>query len=153
MNTVLPEWAPNIHPLLVHFPIALFLVAMLADGALLMFQKEWLRNTAVSLFVLSALAAGITYLSGKQAVDSLMIPFEAELTASSHADWAFYTLLYFTLFAAVRGFLFGKKRDTRKIVLVGALLLSLVGAVLLAYTADKGGKLVYKYGVGTRLSK
>ena len=28
---ILPEWAPNIHPMLVHFPIGLLVIAVLMD--------------------------------------------------------------------------------------------------------------------------
>ena len=32
--SLIPDWAPNIHPLLVHFPLVLLLVAILVDCAL-----------------------------------------------------------------------------------------------------------------------
>ncbi|MCW5900824.1 MAG: hypothetical protein KIT30_00010 [Cyclobacteriaceae bacterium] len=153
MNTLLPDWAPNIHPLLVHFPIVLFVIAVLADVSYFSLNKEWIRNAAVTLFTLSGLAALATYFSGKQAIDSLVVPFEAELTASSHSDWALYTLIYFGILAAIRSFLFWKNLDKKKVILSALIVLSLIGAGMLANTADKGAKLVYKYGVGTHTSK
>ncbi|MBL7872141.1 MAG: DUF2231 domain-containing protein [Cyclobacteriaceae bacterium] len=153
MNQLLPDWAPNIHPLLIHFPIVLFLIAILADVSLLIFAKDWLRNAAVALFTLSTLAALATYFSGKQAIDTLMLPLQAELTASSHADWALYTLIYFGILTVLRWFLFWKQHDKKKIILATLIILGIGGAGMLGYTADKGGKLVYKYGVGVQKVK
>ena len=148
MEIFLPEWAPNLHPMLVHFPIVLFIVPVLLDFAYLLWKKEWLRSSALALFTFAALASIGTYLSGKQAVDSVSVPLNAELTASYHADWAMYTLLYFCTYSAIRAFLFWKKFDSKRFVTIVLLLAGLAGCALLAKTADLGGKLVYKYGVG-----
>jgi uncharacterized membrane protein len=39
MNLV-PEWAPNVHPLVVHFPIALVIAAALADALALAVRRR-----------------------------------------------------------------------------------------------------------------
>ena len=39
---LIPEWAPNIHPLIIHFPIALLLFAVFTDTLSVWFQKDWL---------------------------------------------------------------------------------------------------------------
>lgn len=153
METLLPEWAPNVHPLLVHFPIAIFITAVLADLSYLLWKKEWLRSSAISLFVLAALAALFTYFSGKQAIDIVSVPLRAELTASRHADWGFYTMLYFNFYAALRIFLYRKEVDRKKLIAILLFCGTLVGAGIVAKTADLGGRLVYKYGVGVQKSK
>ena len=150
MQNLLPDWAPNIHPMLVHFPIALLITAVFLDFFFLILKKDWLRNSVMTLFILAALASLITYLSGGQAVDSVSVPMNAELTASYHADWALYTLLYFSIYTAVRAFLFWKKLDIKRFIAILLFLAGLAGSALLAKTADLGGKLVYKYGVGTK---
>jgi len=150
MQSFLPEWAPNIHPMLVHFPIALFIIAVFLDPLSLLWKKDWTRSSATALFILAALASMVTYLSGRQAIDSVSVPLNAELTASYHADWAIYTLLYFSAYAALRTFLFWKKMDNKSLIAIILFLAGLTGCALLAKTADLGGKLVYKYGVGTK---
>ncbi len=152
MQNLLPDWAPNIHPMLVHFPIALLITAVLLDFLYLIWKKDWLHNSVMTLFILAALASLITYLSGRQAVDSVSVPMNAELTASYHADWALYTLLYFSIYTSIRAFLFWKKLNKRFIAIL-LFLTGLAGCALLAKTADLGGKLVYKYGVGTKKIK
>lgn len=50
MNLV-PEWAPNVHPLIVHFPIALLFAAVLVDAAALAVRRRYpgVRYAAVGL--------------------------------------------------------------------------------------------------------
>ena len=144
METLLPDWAPNIHPLIIHFPIALWLVAVLFDFLSLLKSENWLRNTALSLYGLAAISAFAAYLSGDQA-----IPFQGEVTASNHSDWGHYTLYFFIAYTLVRLFLIWKQWAKRKTVAIVLFMLGLVGIGMVGKTADLGGKLVYKYGVGT----
>ncbi|WP_395085186.1 DUF2231 domain-containing protein [Gracilimonas sp.] len=38
---ITPDWAPNIHPLLVHFPIALLVVAAFANFITFFIPEKW----------------------------------------------------------------------------------------------------------------
>jgi len=153
METLLPEWAPNVHPMLVHFPIAMFITGLFFDFVKFFWKKDWLHIVVTALFVFAALSALVTYFSGKQAIDIVSVPMRAELTASNHADWGLYTLLYFSLFAAIRAFLFWKELDRKRAVAILLFCGSLAGAALISKTADLGAKLVYKYGVGVQKAK
>lgn len=149
MEWLLPEWAPNIHPLLIHFPIVLLITATLFELAGAFKRKDWLRNTTVVLFGLGAVATLATYISGKQAIDEVTVPLQAEITAGHHADWALYTLLFFSIYFLVRLVLFWKKYDQQQWMRILLVIVAGTGLFILAQTADLGGKLVYKYGVGT----
>ncbi|MCS3710001.1 putative membrane protein, partial [Salinibacter ruber] len=47
---LIPDWAPNIHPMIVHFPIALIVGALGADIFSLVLRRwEWLRPATVAL--------------------------------------------------------------------------------------------------------
>jgi len=153
MNSLLPDWAPNVHPMLVHFPIAIFITGWLLDFVRLLLNKEWLHRSVTILYVLAAIFASITYLTGKQAIDIVSVPMRAELTASHHSDWGMYTLIYFGLYAGVRLFLFWKKLDRKRAVAIMLVCGGLAGAAVITKTADLGGKLVYKYGVGIQKPK
>ncbi len=149
-----PEWAPNIHPLLIHFPIVLLLLAPLLDLCAILFKKQqWLKNSANLIYVLAGLGLIITYFSGRLAADSVDIPTQAYTTLSRHADLALYTLILGGLNAIIRGvFLFrGKKVDWQ--IQWYWLIPGLIVASLMIFTADKGAKLVYAHGLGVTVAQ
>ncbi|MEP2774010.1 MAG: DUF2231 domain-containing protein [Fulvivirga sp.] len=150
METLLPDWAPNIHPMIIHFPIVLWLVAVLVDLASLFLPKSWLRNMTITLYVLGAVSAVAAYLSGDQAMDMVSVPMQGEVTAGNHSDWGHYTLYFFTAYAIIRLILFWKQWDKKKWLAIVLFILGTLGMGMVAQTADLGGKLVYKYGVGTQ---
>jgi len=144
----IPEWAPNIHPVLIHFPIVLLLLAPLLDVAGLMFKKHrWLIQNANLMYFFAGISLVVVYLSGRVAADSVDIPTQAYLTLSTHADWALYTLILGGFNAAFRGYQLFKGKEDRPSQ--GFLIIpGLVVVVLLFFTADNGAKLVYAHGVG-----
>lgn len=152
MNFILPEWMPNIHPLIIHFPIVLLLLAVLLHlTALIIWTLPWLRTITLSVFILGFLTLILTYLSGRQAADSVSIPTVAINTLSKHADLALWTLIYFGVLTVLHlGIKFLKVYDRKSISIVLFVLGSL-GLVLIVRTADLGGQLVYKYGVGVQV--
>lgn len=150
MEALLPDWAPNVHPLIIHFPIVLWSIAVLADLVSLFLGKSWLKNTVVALYSLGALAALASYFSGEQAIDMVSVPMQGEVTAGKHSDWGHYTLYFFGGYALIRLFFFWKQWDRKKWVAIALFVLGLTGMGMVAKTADLGGKLVYKYGVGVK---
>ena len=79
MNELL-SWTslPNLHPALVHFPIALVPMAILADVLRLIFRRqEWLDRAATGLYIAAALGALAALWAGEQAADGLVaVPAE-----------------------------------------------------------------------------
>lgn len=151
MNFILPEWMPNIHPLIIHFPIVLLLLAVLLHlTALIVWKLPWLRTITLAVFILGLLTLILTYLSGRQAADSVSITTVAINTLSKHADLALWTLIYFGVLTVLHlGIKFLKIYD-KKSISIALLVLGLFGLVLVVQTADLGGQLVYKYGVGVQ---
>jgi len=151
---LLPQWAPNIHPLIIHFPIVLLLTAVVADlGALLFKKSAWLQKTAITLYGFGGLSAVVTYFTGKQAADMVTFPAASYPVIGRHADLALYTSIFFGIYALVRLFLYWKKWDAKKGIAVLLFLIAAAGYGLLQQTAEQGGMLVYKYGVGTQAVK
>lgn len=152
MNFILPEWMPNIHPLIIHFPIVLLLLAVLLHlTALIIWTLPWLRTITLSVSIMGFLTLIVTYLSGRQAADFVSIPTVAINTLSKHADLALWTLIYFGVLTVLHlGIKFLKVYDRKSISIVLFVLGSL-GLVLIVRTADLGGQLVYKYGVGVQV--
>jgi len=144
---ILPEWAPNIHPLIIHFPIAVLTTAVLFDFIYQIWDRNWLSKSSLALYLLGALSSLAAFLTGILAADSVNMPMQAELTVSNHSDMAQYTLIFFALYSLIR-ILFWWKSKLAKLVKIAFFIFALLGLLLLFKTADLGGKLVYKYGVG-----
>jgi uncharacterized membrane protein len=134
--------ALNLHPMFVHFPIVLWLAALLFEMLAVWRTSDELQRTATRLLYLGTLAAIITAMTGLAAQNSVA-PGEAQravgihealmLTATSLAIglcmFAFFTRKEFTA-------------KLRKVMLVGLIVL----AVLLTIGTDRGAQLVYGYG-------
>lgn len=149
MNLV-PEWAPNIHPLLVHFPIALLIAAVGVDviGWALGRHKP-LRQAATLLYVLGTGTAIASYFTGRAASQAIWLPGMAHAVVGEHWDWAFRTVWFFGIVTAFRLVLLRPSRDPGPAIVATLALAGLLGIGLLIETGDRGGRLVYQHGVGT----
>ena len=145
---LIPEWAPNIHPLIIHFPIALLLFAVFTDTLSVWFQNDWLYKSTLMTYLFGTLGAITAYFTGRIAADTVNPPFKAELTMSNHSDWALYTVIYFSVYTILRLIFIRKLDPANKILRLAVLTVAIAGLYLLIHTGDLGGKLVFKYGVG-----
>ncbi len=147
-----PEWAPGIHPLLVHFPIVLFAVALLFDFlSLLVRDGERFRFNATLLYGLGAVSAVVVFFTGRSAGDAVMLDGEASVALTDHADWALRTVWYLGVFSTVRiAFSFAKTGNWTKRAYWVLLLAGAIAMGLVQQTAERGAKLVFLYGVGVQ---
>jgi uncharacterized membrane protein len=144
---------PNLHPALVHFPIALAAVALLFDAVLLA-RRRWVSLDASGAFLwaLAAAGAGTAYLAGRQAAEEAgLLESAAEVALGKHADAAYATLIALFLFALFRVWLAWRDRGADRAASGALRAFGLVGALavqgLVAYTGDLGGALVYRHGI------
>jgi uncharacterized membrane protein len=149
--SITPEWAPNIHPLIVHFPIALLVSAALVDlASLLTRNRPGLRDAATLLYCAGAAAAIVAYFTGRNAETSLLLPAEVNPFVDEHEDWAFRTTWFFGFFASVRLAVSYIIRPKTIALPAGVFFLGLVGIFMLYETAEHGGELVFAHGVGVQ---
>lgn len=145
-----PDWAPNIHPLIVHFPIALLVAAVVTDLlGVVMARRPGLREAATWLYCAGAAGAIAAYLTGSNAADSMLLPAEVTPLVDVHDNWAFRTTALFTLLAAARVAL-PRFVTLKAPAWWGALAVALVGTGMLYETAEHGGRLVFEHGLGVQ---
>ena len=140
---------PNLHPAVVHFPIALVPLAALLDLAAAgsAMGRGWLARAGALVWVLAALWAGAAYWAGQQAADSLVgVGPQVQARISTHSDWALYTLWSAGILAAARLAVAFWRPDHRGALAVAGVLGLGVTALVLR-TADLGGALVYRHAV------
>lgn len=134
--------ALNFHPVFVHFPIVLWLAALLFELLAVWRGSDELQRTAARLLYLGTLAAIVTVLTGLAAADSVP-PGDARPVVQLHetlmltATSLGVALCLFAFFARMNF-----TAQLRKWMLLGLVILS----VLLVIGTDRGAQLVYGYG-------
>lgn len=147
LEIVLPGIAhlQNIHPLVVHFPIAFLIGSALFYGLAWIFRKESLAITAFSLLILGVLTAGAAVGTGLYAEEGVMVSFSVREHLLNLHQYCMLTTLVLSIVLAiwtVMAWPFPKKR--RPIFA----LLFLVLLVIMTVGADHGARMVYDYNAG-----
>jgi uncharacterized membrane protein len=134
--------ALNFHPVFVHFPIVLWLAALLFELLAVWRASEEMQRTAARLLYLGTLAAIVTVLSGMAAQESVP-PGDAKRIVEIHET---LMLISTSLAAGLCLFAFFARKnfkpELRRVMLLGLIVLG----VLLTIGADRGAELVYGYG-------
>jgi len=151
------EFLAQLHPKIVHFPVALLSVYVLLELIGVIFRKDFFSKTAHLILFLGVLAALAAVLTGNQAED--VAHQWAKLGANinldaieTHSTYANISLWYFAALLVLRTFLVIKKKFNGSVKYFIAVL-SIVGFFFIFQTGLYGGKLVYDYGIGTQLKK
>jgi uncharacterized membrane protein len=147
---LLPGWAPNVHPLIVHFPIGLLLTAAGVDAAAWLLRcNQRLRFVASSLYVGGTAMLIAAYFTGRAAAGSVFLSGMAHAAIKQHWDMAFLTVWFFGALTVIRLLLLRWLGPAPRSAAVGALVLAgFIGVALIGATGDRGGRLVYEYSVG-----
>lgn len=134
-----------IHPMLVHFPIALLTTGWLFDLLAVWRQDERLRESGWYLSITGLLSAGAAVVTGhfaEEAVEHSGIPKPA---IEIHEELTFVAAGIFAALVAWRfAMRMGLMPEKRVLVLV----VGAVGLLVLFVASYFGGDLVYRYGAG-----
>ncbi|MGD8305633.1 MAG: hypothetical protein PVF17_03180 [Ignavibacteria bacterium] len=145
------EFLAELHPKVVHFPIALLMISVLFDVVGILSKKEYFHKSAHLLLLLGVLGSFAAAFTGNQAFSSYKFwnNSSGELM-SNHELYANITIWYFTLILFLRTFLVLRKKYFTPVKYI-IIVLGIVGCYFLFQTSEYGGKLVNKYGIGTDL--
>ena len=150
MQALLPglKAALNYHPIFVHFPIVLWLGALLFESLAAWRSSDELHRTATYLLYLGTLAGIITVITGLYAQGSVPAGPASEAMEFHEA----VMLSSFSLSVGLCMFAFFARKNftarLQKLFLVGLAVL----AVLVTLGADRGAQMVYQYGVSVNWS-
>jgi len=137
----------NIHPLLVHFPIAFLSTFFALDVVGTLVKKQSWRNVASWLLYFGAIAAVFTVIAGFMAASSVAHGEEVHAIMERHEHLGVSVLSIAILLSAWR-------LKSGGIIQGGAnsffLVLAALLCVLMMLGADLGGLMVYKYGVAVK---
>ena len=152
----IPNWS-ELHPLVIHFPIALLLVAPLFMIAGILMNPQKGRPfliAAFSLMLLGTVGTILAVATGEAAADaahhtpgmSAILERHQELAETTRDIFGLLTVIFATILFMPRLL----KRETTMVVArilpLAFLLLYAAGMVVLVKTADNGGRLVHEFG-------
>ena len=135
----------SVHPLVVHFPIALILSAFLVDVLALVLKRPHLHRVALWNLCLGTLAAGAAVLTGLQAEGVAKHSFEIWEVMELHEKLGITTLILGLMSCGLR---LGLRDRLNGGLRAFAMLLALAMVSTLTYGASLGGRLVFEFGVG-----
>ncbi len=139
-----------IHPMVVHFPIALLMIGFLSELAGAILKKEFFTTAAFYLIILGALGVVAAYFSGDFAGDGITETGTLKQALEMHESSALLTVWLVVATAVVRIALVVLKRFRGALQWV-AIVLFLVSTLSIARTGHYGGQLVFKHAAGVRL--
>ncbi len=147
IGTLLPglQHLQNLHPLVVHFPIALLVSAALFYALAWIFRKDTLTATGFCLLIVGALSACVAAGTGLYAEDGVMVSFSVrEHLLDVHEQFMLATtgLSIILSIWAIIARPFPKKGRPIFLLLFLALL------VVMTLGADYGARMVYDYNAG-----
>ena len=152
-----PSWS-ELHPLVIHFPIALLLVAPLfiAGGILMNPQKgRPFLFAAFSLMVLGTVGTVFAVATGEAAGEvahrslaaSVVLERHQELAETTRDIFALLTVIFAALLFVPRYFKREMTLAAARILPIAFLVFYVAGTVVLINTAHHGGRLVHEFGV------
>lgn len=147
LESILPglAGAPNVHPFLVHFPVALIPAALLFYILAFLWEGEALARTGRWLLYLGTLGALAAAGTGWMAEESLEHAGIDESLVDLHRNIMIAATVLAVILSVV-SLATARKGGKPSAALVGGVLLL---TIILALGADRGALLVYGHGIGT----
>lgn len=141
----------HLHPMIVHFPIALLIVGFLSEVVGLVLKKEFFTKAAFYLLILGTLGVVSAYITGDIAGDGVSETGQLKNALATHEHAAQLTLWLMVGAAVVRIVLVWMKKFDG-VFKYAAFVLFLAGVLSVARTGYYGGELVYKHAAGVQFN-
>ena len=140
----------HLHPMIVHFPIALLFVGFLFDAIGIFSKKEFFMRAGFYLLLLGAVGVVSAYLSGNYAGEGVSETGALKQALETHEDAATISLWLIVSAAVIRIVMVLLKKYTGIFKWV-AFFIFFLGIISIARTGSYGGELVYKHAAGVSL--
>lgn len=138
----------NLHPLIVHFPIALLISSVALDWAGRRWTGRGLDKAAWYTLLLGLAGLVFALISGFRAGSAVPADSPALATLGAHKILGIATFVVFGLQAVCAWRRHGAYSSTQRVLHTGVQVLGVALIVALGYL---GGELVYTYGVGVAM--
>jgi uncharacterized membrane protein len=135
------EFIAELHPKIVHFPLAFLLLYPLMEILFFITRKEFYNKSAFLFLLIGVICALFAVLSGNQAY-MMVSEWNSKTSAifNLHQTFANISIWYFTALLVIRFYLHINKRLNRYLLII-IFLFSLLGSFFIYQTGFYGGKL------------
>ena len=141
----------DIHPRVVHFPIALLATYSVLEIVGILFKKEFISKSALLILCVGVATSLLAVLTGNQAANNFTFwTDESSVLLNDHQTFATFLLWFSAIVCGMRIYFIVKKKISGKIKYL-FLILSLVILYLVYQTGTYGGDLVKRFGIGTEM--
>ncbi len=141
----------HLHPMIVHFPIALLIFGLLADSVGLFFKKDFFSKAGFYLMIFGTLGVVAAYISGNLAGEGVTEAGPLKQALETHEGAAELSVWIMAIAAVARISFVALKKYTG-ILKWTAFALFLLGVLSIARTGYYGGELVYKHAAGVQFN-
>ncbi|TAL09821.1 MAG: DUF2231 domain-containing protein [Nitrospirae bacterium] len=138
-----------IHPMVVHFPIALLIISVLFDAMATQWRHKSFQDTGFYTLIAGLLGAVVAVVTGAMAEEVAEGKGIPESVLEIHEALGYATLLFFLGLLALR--LLMRWKLIKEIPAL-YLAMGIVGIAILTVTGYVGGSLVFDFGAGVNLS-
>ena len=142
------------HPIAVHFPIAFIFIYILSEIIYLFLPKSQLQQLSFFLLIVGIIGGVVSVITGNLEFqilqDNPLINQNELQLIENHSDLATVTMWYYFGILFFKTFIMVKKKKGSTIHYLFVIFV-IAGGYLLYKTANIGGILVYKFGIGTDL--
>lgn len=150
------EFIAQLHPLVVHFPIAFIILYVFMEIINVFFKSQQIRKFSILILFLGVIGGILAVLTGNQSFqileDNSLLTRLHYASIEKHEFYASITLWYFFAVLIFKTYAFQKKKNEALLRYI-FIIFAVAGVFLLYKTASLGGILVYEYGIGTNLLK
>jgi uncharacterized membrane protein len=134
-----------IHPMVVHFPIALLMVSVLFDMMATRWRHQSFQDAAFYTLLVGLVGAAVAVITGAIAEESAENRGIPESVLEIHEGLGYATFIFFIGLLALRLLMRWKLiKDIPALYLT----MGFIGVVILTVTGYVGGSLVYDFGAG-----
>jgi uncharacterized membrane protein len=159
-----PTW-DGLHPLIIHFPIALLLIAplLIIIGILWKSKSNCFYISALILMIIGTISAFIAVSTGEAAGMMVIIQRTPEFNEAieKHESLAEMTRFIFTVLTIIYAIILFLPKLLKKeikplitiIVMIAFIIIYSIGILSISSTAHNGGRLVHEFGVKANMGK
>lgn len=141
---------PNIHPMLIHFPIALIITTFVIDILGIALKNKSLIKAGTVTTAGAFLGAIIAVISGVAVEDSVWMPGVAHEILETHELFGFIALSLIAIIAIIRFAMRDKLEGGLKWLMV---ILGAISTAVIIYGAHQGGVMVFTHGAAVEAAK